>query len=162
MKISEVKKFDERYFNAMRQLLLQLVSEEQLPSKEHFVRLIESQNSQLFIAQLEGTELNELKNAQLEGTSIKNSQIVGTMTIATYEIPSGKRMWIEDVVVDTTHRGKGIGQQLIQYAIEHCKAMGGTDIRLTSRPARVAANLLYQKVGFNQVETNVYLLKLPT
>lgn len=147
MKISEVKSFDQKEFDAVRQLLLQLVGEEQLPSKEHYLKLIESQNCHLFIA--------KFKNAQTG-----DSQIVGTMTIATYEIPSGKRMWIEDVVVDSAVRGKGIGQKLIEFAIDYCKEMGGTDIRLTSRPARVAANQLYQKVGFEEVETNVYLLKL--
>lgn len=31
---------------------------------------------------------------------------------------------------------------------------------LTSRPARVAANILYQSVGFEQKTTNVYKLKV--
>lgn len=156
MIISEVKKFEQREFLAVRQLLLQLVGEEQLPSKEHFARLIDSYSSRLFIAQIEN-DSRETGGAKTRGTAAR--EIVGTMTIASYDIPSGKRMWIEDVVVDSAHRGKGIGQQLIEFAIEHCKSFGGSDIRLTSRPARVAANELYQKVGFQEVETNIYLYK---
>lgn len=157
MRISEVKSFNQKEFDAVRQLLLQLVSEEQLPSKEHYIKLIESQNSHLFIAKLKNAQIDHIETGD---TKLTDSQIVGTFTIAIYEIPSGKRMWIEDVVVDSAVRGKGIGQKLIEFAIDYCKEIGGTDIRLTSRPARVAANLLYQKVGFEEVETNVYLLRL--
>ena len=33
------------------------------------------------------------------------------------------------------------------------------DLNFTSRPARVAANKLYQKLGFKRKETNVYTMK---
>lgn len=141
IKISRVKEFEQECFVAVLGLLLQLIGENQLPSKEHFTKLVNSQNSHFFIAQL------------------ANSQIVGTMTIASYVIPSGTRMWVEDVVVDSAYRGKGIGGGLIDYAIDYCRSMGAQDIRLTSRPARIQANKLYQKAGFIEVETNVYLYK---
>ncbi|MFA6770641.1 MAG: GNAT family N-acetyltransferase [Bacteroidales bacterium] len=139
IKISRVKEFEQECFVAVRELMIQLVNQEQLPSKEQFVKLLNSANSQLFIAQL------------------ANSQIVGTMTIATYEIPSGKRLWIEDVVVDVDYRGKGIGRELITFAIEHCRSIGAQDIRLTSRPTRVNANKLYIKAGFKKSDTNAYV-----
>lgn len=104
MTIIEIKRFNPIEFNAVRQLLLQLVEEELLPTKEHYIKLIESQNSQLFIAEIDSTQTGR-------------SKIVGTLTAATYKILSGKRMWIEDVVVDSAHRGKGIGQDLILFAI---------------------------------------------
>jgi ribosomal protein S18 acetylase RimI-like enzyme len=67
---------------------------------------------------------------------------------------------IEDVVVDDGYRGQGIGQRLVEEIIESAKQMGLKSIQLTSRPERVAGNKLYQKLGFEQKETNVYRMKL--
>jgi ribosomal protein S18 acetylase RimI-like enzyme len=78
------------------------------------------------------------------------------LTIGTYPTPSGAKVWIEDVVVDETQRGKGIGKKLMLFAINYSKALGAESVALTSRPFRLAANRLYQKIGFIQYETNVY------
>ena len=58
------------------------------------------------------------------------------LTIADYKTPTGVKVWIEDVVVDESHRGKGIGKELMLVAIEYSKSLGSKDIRLTSRPAQ--------------------------
>ena len=63
---------------------------------------------------------------------------------------------VEDVVVDATARGRGIGHKLILAAIEMARNKGATSVNLTSNPNREAANALYQKMGFNQRKTNVY------
>ena len=44
--------------------------------------------------------------------------------------------------------------------IEAAKTMNVHHIQLTSRPARVAANLLYQELGFERYETNCYKMIL--
>lgn len=66
---------------------------------------------------------------------------------------------IDDVVVDESMRGHGLGQALMERAIELCWEAGADKIELTSRPTREAANHLYQKLGFTLRETNVYQLK---
>jgi ribosomal protein S18 acetylase RimI-like enzyme len=81
-------------------------------------------------------------------------------TLATCRIPSGLKIWIEDVVVDEAHRGEGLGRKMMLHAIEYCKTLGAKTIELTSRPARIEANRLYQKLGFIQYETNVYKYQL--
>ena len=78
------------------------------------------------------------------------------LTIAVYKTPSGIKVWIEDVAVDEAHRGKGIGKELMLAAIDYSKSLGSKDIRLTSRPSRIAANELYLKLGFKKYETNFY------
>ena len=78
------------------------------------------------------------------------------LTIASYKTPSGIKVWIEDVVVDESQRGKGIGKELMLSAIDYSKSLGSKDIRLTSRPSRIAANELYLKLGFKKYETNFY------
>ena len=82
--------------------------------------------------------------------------IVGSLTLVTFRIPTGVRAWIEDVVVDTSVRRRGIGEALTRAAIQHAADLGAKTVDLTSRPSREAANRLYRRVGFIQRETNVY------
>jgi len=82
--------------------------------------------------------------------------IVGTLTLVVFAIPSGQRAWIEDVIVDADARGLGIGAALTNAAIEEGRRRGVRTIDLTSRPSREAANKLYQKLGFEIRDTNVY------
>lgn len=67
---------------------------------------------------------------------------------------------IEDVVVDSAYRGKGLGEKIMQALIDTARKRNLTALYLTSRPARVAANKLYQKLGFVGKKTNVYKLTL--
>ena len=55
---------------------------------------------------------------------------------------------IESVVVRTKCRGKGYGKELMTAMIESAKKMNAHHIHLTSNPKRVAANQLYQALGF--------------
>ena len=89
-----------------------------------------------------------------------NHPIVGMLSLATFEIPTGVRAWIEDVVVDEAARGQGAGQALVVAAIEHAQRVGARTVDLTSRPSREAANRLYQRAGFQLRETNVYRVTL--
>jgi ribosomal protein S18 acetylase RimI-like enzyme len=68
--------------------------------------------------------------------------------------------WIEDVVVDETLRGRGTGAALTQAGIALARERGAGAVNLTSRPSREAANRLYQRLGFQQRQTNVYILRL--
>ena len=88
------------------------------------------------------------------------SAIVGTLTLVVFAIPTGLRAWIEDVVVDESTRGRGVGEALTMAAIDEATRRGVRSIDLTSRPSRVAANALYVKLGFGLRETNVYRFSL--
>ncbi len=85
-----------------------------------------------------------------------DNRIVGVLTLVVFAIPSGLRAWIEDVVVDESTRGTGVGEALTRAALEEAKRRGVRSVDLTSRPARIAANSLYQKLGFELRSTNVY------
>lgn len=89
-----------------------------------------------------------------------NNPILGMLSLATFEIPTGVRAWVEDVVVDEAARGQGAGLALVEAAIEHAKTIGARTVDLTSRPTREAANRLYQRAGFQLRETNVYRVTL--
>ncbi len=83
-------------------------------------------------------------------------EIVGTLTLALFRIPTGLRAWIEDVVVDEGARGTGVGDALTRSALERAAAAGARSVDLTSRPSRQAANRLYRRLGFEPRDTNVY------
>jgi ribosomal protein S18 acetylase RimI-like enzyme len=86
--------------------------------------------------------------------------IAGTLTLATFPIPTGVRAWIEDVVVDEAARGQRVATALIEEAISLARRAGARTVDLTSRPSRVSAGVLYERVGFEQRETRMYRYKL--
>ena len=90
----------------------------------------------------------------------ETGDIVGTLTLIVFPIPTGWRGWIEDVIVDEAASGQRIGQQLSEHAIGMARDLGCTTVDLTSRPSREAANHIYKKVGFQARDTNVYRFDL--
>ncbi len=121
----------------------------------------------LLVPQLSGSanrlELGDLKRLTesdcvnfLVATDLDTMEIVGTLTLVVFPIPTGMRAWIEDVIVDSNSRGRGIGKLLVKRAIEIAQSLGAKSVDLTSRPSRVEANLLYLNLGFGVRETNVY------
>ena len=86
-------------------------------------------------------------------------RIVGCATLCVYDSPTGRKASVEDVVVSSACRGQGLGRQLMEHVIAYAhQELGDVELHLTSRPHRVAANELYQKLGFKRKETNVYVL----
>jgi ribosomal protein S18 acetylase RimI-like enzyme len=107
-------------------------------------------------------ELEEM--VQAPGTFVlvarDGGEILGSLTLVVFRIPTGVRAWIEDVVVDQAESGRGISYDLTKHALEIARRHGAKTVDLTSRPSREAANHVYQKVGFVARETNVYRFKL--
>ncbi len=86
--------------------------------------------------------------------------ILGSLTLVLFRIPTGVRAWIEDVVVDESARGRGVGEALTRSALAQASARGARNVDLTSRPSREAANRLYRRLGFEPRDTNVYRFEL--
>lgn len=82
--------------------------------------------------------------------------LAGMLTLATFPLPTGIRAWIEDVMVSKDARGTGAGSMLVRRAVDRAAEHGARTVDLTSRPSRTAANRLYQRLGFERRETNVY------
>ncbi|MEV6844018.1 GNAT family N-acetyltransferase [Actinoplanes sp. NPDC051411] len=85
-----------------------------------------------------------------------NGEILGTLTLVTFPIPTGLRAWIEDVVVDEAARGHGVGAVLTREAVRLAREAGARTVDLTSRPSREAANRLYERLGFRTRDSKVY------
>ncbi|MEY3053917.1 MAG: GNAT family N-acetyltransferase [Ilumatobacteraceae bacterium] len=123
--------------DAFARLIPQLSSSNPPPTRSQLEILVTSEASTLFLARVEG-------------------RIVGSLTLATFRIPTGVRAWIEDVVVDEQARGHGVGEALNRAALDLARAEGAITVELTSRPSREAANRLYLRMGFVVRDTNVY------
>jgi ribosomal protein S18 acetylase RimI-like enzyme len=130
--------------DAFVRLVPQLSSSSPPTSRDHLREIVEAPMTALFVARD-----RERENA-----------IVGALTLVMFRIPTGLRGWIEDVVVDESSRGQGVGAVLNQQAIDHARETGVRTVDLTSRPSREAANRLYRRLGFVERETNVYRLTL--
>jgi ribosomal protein S18 acetylase RimI-like enzyme len=85
-----------------------------------------------------------------------DGHIVGTLTLIVFPQLTGVRAWVEDVVVDETARGGGVGAALTREAIRRAVAAGARTVDLTSRPEREAANRLYQNLGFEVRNSRVF------
>jgi ribosomal protein S18 acetylase RimI-like enzyme len=126
---------------AFESLIPQLSRSNPAPTEAELNDMVSSPASDVFIARVDG-------------------KIVGSLTLVTFRIPTGIRAWIEDVVVDESARGHGVGEALNQAAIAEAQHKGAVTVDLTSRPSREAANRLYQRIGFVQRDTNVYRYSL--
>lgn len=119
-------------------LVAQLTSKEVVPAR--FNEVARSTDAQLLAARIDG-------------------EIVGVLVLALYPTLTGRKAWIEDVVVDTSMRGAGIGRALVERAIAEASARGATTIDLTSNPTREAAHRLYRACGFEERATTPFRLK---
>jgi ribosomal protein S18 acetylase RimI-like enzyme len=83
--------------------------------------------------------------------------IIGMTTLVLYRVSSGLKGRIEDVVVDESARGRGIGDTLVREAMRRASEAGVLMLELNSMPYREAANRLYKRLGFVRKPTNVYV-----
>jgi ribosomal protein S18 acetylase RimI-like enzyme len=132
---------DQELVDAFARLIPQLSRSSPPPSAAQLGEMVASGASDVLVARLDGA-------------------IVGTLTLVTFRIPTGVRAWIEDVVVDDAARGHGVGDLLNRFALDLARAKGAKTVDLTSRPSREAANRLYQRIGFEPRDTNVYRYSL--
>jgi ribosomal protein S18 acetylase RimI-like enzyme len=113
------------------------------------------------LARVVGAECNTVLIARSDTTG-SPGEIIGTLTLAMFPIPTGVRAWIEDVVVDEAATRQGAGTVLTQEALRIARERGARTVDLTSRPSRVAAGLLYEGLGFERRESRLYRFSLDT
>ncbi len=144
MFIEKVSEVTQELHEALQRLIPQLSAHKIPPTLEELNELIKSESSILFVAHDPDEE----------------NSIVGILCLTIYRVPTGLRSIIEDVVVDETMRGRGIGEALVRSAIELARNAGADGVSLTSNPQREAANQLYQSLGFELRKTNPYFYRL--
>jgi ribosomal protein S18 acetylase RimI-like enzyme len=128
-------------------------SPELLAATNHLIPQLSSSFAGLTMEQLEAVLVHESVTLFVARA---DSAIVGLLTLAMFPLATGLRAWIEDVVVDTSARGQGAGDALVNAAIATARDAGARTVDLTSRSDREAAHRLYERMGFVRRETNVY------
>jgi ribosomal protein S18 acetylase RimI-like enzyme len=139
MLIQQIYQVTDELAKAFQRLMPQLTSNHPPPSFAELQALVAFPGSTLLVA-----------------CESDSGPIVGSATLSILRTPSGIHARLEDVIVDSAMRGKGIGAALTEEVIRIAKASGADYIALTSNPRREAANRLYQRVGFKRWETNIY------
>lgn len=138
MAITQATTVDDELVAAFARLVPQLSTSAELPSREQLEEIVASPAAMVLLARNDSGE------------------IIGSLTLVVFRTPTGARAWIEDVVVDESARGQGTGEALVAEAVRLASDSGARTVDLTSRPSRESANRLYEKVGFQARETNVY------
>jgi ribosomal protein S18 acetylase RimI-like enzyme len=142
IEVEAVRQVTDELVEACRRLLPQLSSSAASLGADDLARIADRQANMLFVARNQGA-------------------IVGMLTLVTFPLPSGLRARIEDVVVDGAARGQGVGTALTMAALSLAQEHGARSVDLTSRASRVAANRLYQHLGFQLRDSNVYRYQPP-
>lgn len=137
VEIDTVREADDELAEALAHLLPQLSPHLSPPGHAALAHLVAADGTTVLLARVE-------------------QRVVGTLTLLVYALPSGVRARIEDVVVDTSTRGQGVGRALIEAALTRATAAGAGSVELTSNPTRRAAHRLYQSMGFELRDTRVY------
>ncbi len=143
MIIQPIYQVTDELLQAFQRLMPQLSATMQPPTREALQALLDFPASTLLVAR-----------------QSESGPIIGAATLALVRAPSGVHARLEDVIVDETVRGQGVGEALTREVIRLAKESGADYIALTSNPRRAAANRLYQRVGFTKWETNVYRKQL--
>jgi ribosomal protein S18 acetylase RimI-like enzyme len=142
VRIEEVTSVDPELVASLRGLMFQLSPGAAPPTDENLQEILDSPATRLLVARDD------------------DGAVVGSLTLVMFRIPTGVGVWIEDVVVDEAARGRGTGEALLREGVELAARAGAGRVNLTSTPDRVAANRLYQRLGFEPRTTNVYRLEL--
>lgn len=141
MEIIEIRAFSPEVLAAVNRMLPQLSATARQLTAADLMGIVDAGAAHLYMAREAG-------------------QWLGTLTLVIFDIPTGRRARIEDVVVDSAARGRGIGRQLIARALAAAADLGAQKVDLTANPSRTSANALYEKMGFRRRETNVYHLSV--
>lgn len=144
MYIGKVSEPTEELYQAMQRLIPQLGIHKIPPTRDELAGLLKRQGATLLIARYPD----------------ESGEIVGLLSLTIYQVPTGFRSIVEDVVVDDARRRLGIGEALVRQAIDLAREAGANGVSLTSHPQREAANELYRSMGFELRKTNPYFYKL--
>jgi GNAT superfamily N-acetyltransferase len=138
VRIEQAREATEELLDAIRRLLPQLTEARTPPTLEQLAETVATQT-------------------MLVARDDEDGSIVGTATLILYRVSSGLKGRLEDVIVDESARGKGVGEALTREVMTRANDASVLMLELTSMPYRETANRLYKRLGFVRKPTNVYV-----
>jgi ribosomal protein S18 acetylase RimI-like enzyme len=139
IQIQEVTEFSPELADRIRELAQMIGHNHKELTDADLQEIIDSKTTTLFVA------IDQVTN-----------KIAGMATLIVYRIPYVRKAYFDDLVVDETYRGKGIGSELIKRVIHTATEMKAAYLDFSSRPRREEGNSLYEKFGFEKRNANVY------
>jgi len=109
-------------------------------------------------------DFERVKDVMSSGTilslrdALKDKKLIGMGTLLSIRKLFVFCGHIEDVVVSEEYQKKGLGRKIMGDLMKKSQQLGMKFVDLTSSPERESANQLYQSMGFNKRDTNVYRL----
>ena len=140
MNIQELHDYTPSQLEEIKSLMSQL-SDRVIFSESELMKVLKDTNSHLYVI-------------------LDDEHIVGCATLCIFHSPTGTKASIEDVVVSSDYRGQHLGMKLMEFVLGQARQFAPIELHLTSNPKRVAANKLYQSLGFQKKETNCYRMML--
>jgi ribosomal protein S18 acetylase RimI-like enzyme len=141
--IERVTTYSSEMADSIWSLVRQLISTYKPFTDANFQEMIQNPSSYLFVAR-----------------DVVNKKIAGMVMVMIYRIPDSKKAYVDDLVVDEHFRNRGIATMLFDKVIATAREEHASYIELTSNPDRVKGTPIYEKLGFQKRETNVYRLRL--
>ena len=143
MRIEAVTEVTPQIHAALARLLPQLNSRLPVPSAERLQRIIDDPAVTLLVAKDGG-------------------EIIGTSTVIVYSTPFWIKARLDEVVVDDSARGRGVGEALVKACLEIGRERGAevAELQPGRGPERAVAHRLYERIGFKLRETDVFRIEL--
>jgi GNAT superfamily N-acetyltransferase len=143
MRIEAVTEVTPQIHAALARLLRQLNARLPVPSAERLQRIIDDPAVTLLVAK-------------------DGDEIIGTSTVIVYSTPFWIKARLDEVVVDESARGQGVGEALVHACLDIGRERGAEVAELQSGrgPERAAAHRLYERIGFKLRETDVFRIEL--
>lgn len=120
------------------------------PLQESYVRAFreieDDPNNELIVAVMSDAA------ASVAGEPPAVPAVVGTMQLTftpSISFQGGKRCTVESVRVAEEYRGKGIGREMMLWAIERAKEKGCISLQLTTNNDRKDAHRFYANLGYS-------------
>lgn len=95
-------------------------------------------------------EINKDPNHELV-VAEQSGKVIGTahlMFLPSISYQGGLRAQIESVRIDNSYQGRGIGSEMMRWAIKRAKARGAHMVQLTIHKSRRDAHRFYERLGF--------------
>lgn len=152
MEIIELTTYSEEYVAGLNALMLELAPGA-CATEERVRKCIEDENMHLYAIIDCGSKVSEFQK-------VSSGRMVACATLCVCHTPEMVIGFVEAVVVTAAFRGQHLGRKLMERLLTDAKGFGVQSVHLTSNPKRVAANGLYQALGFERYDTNCYKLNL--
>jgi GNAT superfamily N-acetyltransferase len=141
VRVETVTEATQEVHEALARLLPQLNSRLPIPTMERLQAIVDDRAVSLLVAR-------------------DGEEIVGTTTLIVYTTPFWIKGRLDEVVVDESARGRGVGAALVKASLDIAREKGAEVVELQSGVQREAANRLYPRMGFKRRDTNVYRIVL--